>query len=121
MPVSSDAGLKDFRTARPWSFSRVELQNSMRCSVVVSLAGHWSNCAALLPPGERVWLFHCSLRPRNARRRVRSSMFRIPSTRFLLRLREWNFRDCFGFDAEKMATDDRSSKRPRTLLLRTKK
>jgi len=37
----------------------------------------------------------------DGRKRVRLSMFRIPSTRFLSRLREWNFRDCSGFDAER--------------------
>jgi recA bacterial DNA recombination protein len=58
---------------------------------------------------------------RNDRRPVRSSICRILSTPFLLGLREWNFRDCSGFDAEKQRTEDRISRRPLTLLLRTKK
>ena len=81
-------------------------RNSMRCSVAVFPVGLSWNCAALLPPGGRASRFLCLRKPRNDRKRVRLSMFRIPSTRFLSRLREWNFRDCFGFDAEK--------RRPRT-------
>src|SRR6266853_3367150 len=69
---------------------------------------------------------HCFLRadepsflfaqPRNDSKPARSLMFRILSTRFLSRLREWNYLDCFGFDAEKPGTEDRISKRLRTLL-----
>jgi RecA/RadA recombinase len=39
----------------------------------------------------------------------------------LSRLRVWNYRDCFGFDAEKPGSEDRISKRLHTLLLRKKK
>jgi hypothetical protein len=79
------------------------------------------NCAVLLPPGGRAWLFLCWHRPRNDRKPARSWMFRILSTRFLSRLREWNYLDCFGFDVEKWRTGNRISRALRTLHLRTRK
>ena len=91
-------------------------RNSMRCSVAVFLAGLSWNCAALLPPGGRAWLSLCLRRPRNVSRRARSLMSPILLTRCPSRLRAWNFRGCFGFDAEKPGTEDRISKRLRTLL-----
>jgi hypothetical protein len=48
-------------------------------------------------------------------------MFRILSTRFLSRLREWNCLGCFGFDVEKWGTENRISRALPTLLLRTRK
>jgi hypothetical protein len=48
-------------------------------------------------------------------------MFRILSTRFLSRLREWNYPDCFGFDVEKWGTENRISRALCTLLLQTRK
>lgn len=74
---------------------------------------------------------HCFLRadelsflfaePRNDSKPARSLMFRILSTRFLSRLRGWNYLDCFGFDAEKLGTEARTSRHLRPLLLRAKK
>src|SRR5258708_1939553 len=118
--VSSDEGLKDFRTAQPSNFSRVELRNLMRYLVAVFRGGLSWNCVALLRPVGRASRFRCLRKQRNYRKRVRLSMFRIPSTRFLSRLLEWNFRDCSGFDAERPETEDRTSRRPRTLLLQIK-
>ena len=43
------------------------------------------------------------------------------SIRCLLRRRESNFRDCFGYDAEKPGIEGRTSRHPRTLLLLTKR
>src|SRR6267154_179788 len=121
MQVSSEGGWKDSRPAPLWNSRRAESRNSMRCSVAVFPVGLSWNCAAQLLPGGRAWLFLCLRRPRNGRKHVRLSMFRILLTRFLSRLQEWNSRDCFGFDAEKPGTEDRISKLLHTLLLRTKK
>jgi len=44
--------------------------------------------------------FSCLRSARNDRKLVRLWMFRIPLTRFLSRLRVWNFRDCSGFDEQ---------------------
>ena len=118
--VSSDEALKDFRTAQPSNFSRVELRNLMRYLVAVFRGGLSWNCVALLRPVGRASRFPYLRKQRNDRKRVRLSMYRIPSTRFLSRLREWNFRDCSGFDAEKPETEDRTSRHPRTLLLQIK-
>ena len=121
MQVSSDEALKDFRTAPPSNFSRVALRNLMRYLVAVFREGLSWNCVALLRPVGRASRSRCLRKQRNDRKRVRLSMFRILSTPFLLRLREWNFRDCYGFGAEKRETEGRISRRLRTLLLRTKK
>jgi len=103
----------------------VELQPSGVTELDAVLGGGFPrglswNCVALLRPVGRASRFRCLRKQRNGRKRVRLSMFRIPSTRFLSRLREWNFRDCSGFDAEKPETEDRTSRHPRTLLLRIK-
>src|SRR5207249_6169872 len=75
----------------------------------------------LLHRGGRVWLSLCLRRPRNVSRRARSLMSPILLTRCRSRLRAWTFRGCFGFDAEKAGTEDRMSKRLRTLLEWAKK
>src|SRR5712664_2924987 len=93
----------------------------MRYLVAVFRGGLSWNCVALLRPVGRASRFRCLRKQRNDRKRVRLSMFRIHSTLFLSRLREWNFRDCSGFDAEKPGTEGQISRRPLTLPLRTKK
>src|ERR1700730_18116151 len=104
---SSDEGWRDFRIGQQLNFSRAELFSSMRYSVGVFPAGLLWNCAAPPPQDERVSLSPYLRRPRNVRKRVHPSMFRIRSTRFLSRLQEWNFRDCFGFAAERPRAVDR--------------
>src|SRR5207247_10306613 len=79
------------------------------------------DCVALLLPVARASRFRCLRKPRNYRKRVRLSMFRILLTRCRSRLQAWTFRGCFGFDAEKPGTEDRMSKRLRTLLEWAKK
>src|SRR5215472_11695311 len=93
----------------------------MPCSVAVFPVGLSWNCAVQLPPGGRAWLSLCLPRLPNGRRHARSLTFRILSTRFLLRLREWNYLECFGFGVEKWGTGNRISGAARILLLRTRK
>src|SRR5256885_7417617 len=93
----------------------------MRFSVADFHVGLSWNCAALLPPGGRAWRSLCLRRPPNVSRRARSLMSPILLTPCPSRLRAWTFRGCFGFDAEKPGTEDRISKRLRTLLEWAKK
>jgi len=119
--ASSDGDLKGFQNR-----AAVELHPSGVAELDAVLGGGFprGSLVELCGPassGGRASLSLCWLKPRNDRKRVRLSMFRIRSTRFLWRLREWNFRVCFGFDAGKPGTGTGFSKRLRTLLLRTKK
>src|SRR6266576_60519 len=104
----------------------VELQPSGVMELDAVLGGGFPvglswNCMVLLHRGGRVWLSLCLRRPRNVSRRARSLMSPILLTRCPSRLRAWTFRGCFGFGAEKSGTEDRMSKRLRTLLEWAKK
>src|SRR5215472_15385443 len=93
----------------------------MPCSVAVFPVGLSWYCAVQLPPGGRAWLSLCLPRLPNGSRHARSLTFRILSTRFLWRLREWNSRDYFGFGVEKWRTENQIPRGLRTLLLQTRK